>query len=73
MASSPITSWHKDGEPTETLRNFIWGEQVPKSLKMVTLFRKLKYAFSLEEKLQPGWTAHYKADKGQSCQSYVQR
>ena len=54
MASSPITSWHKDGEPTETLRNFIWGEQVPKSLKMVTLFRKLKYAFCLEEKLQPG-------------------
>ena len=32
----------------------IWGEQVPKSLKMVTLFRKLKYAFCLEEKLQPG-------------------
>ena len=51
MASGPITSWHKDGETMETVRNFIWGEQVPKSLKMVTLFRKLKYAFSLEEKL----------------------
>ena len=51
MASCPITSWQIDGETMETVRNFIWGQQVPKPLKMVTLFRKLKYAFSLEEKL----------------------
>ena len=25
MASSPITSWHKDGETVETMRNFIGG------------------------------------------------
>ena len=34
----------------ETMRTFIggWGN-APKSLKMVTLFMKLKYAFSLEK------------------------
>ena len=25
MASSPITSWHIDGETMETVRDFIWG------------------------------------------------
>ena len=25
MASSPITSWHKDGETVETLADFIFG------------------------------------------------
>ena len=25
MASSPITSWDKDGETMETVRDFIWG------------------------------------------------
>ena len=25
MASSPITSWQKDGETMETVRDFIWG------------------------------------------------
>ena len=25
MASNPITSWEKDGETMETVRNFIWG------------------------------------------------
>ena len=25
MASGPITSWHKDGETVETMRNFIGG------------------------------------------------
>ena len=33
MASSPITSWHRDGETMETLTLFSWA---PKSLQMVT-------------------------------------
>ena len=50
--SSPIISWQNYGETMETVRNFMLG--VPKSLQMVSLVLKLKYAFSLEEKLQPG-------------------
>ena len=49
MASDPITSWQIDGETTETVTDFILG--APKSLQMVTAARKLKDAFSLEEKL----------------------
>ena len=26
MASGPITSWQKDGETVETVRDFIWGD-----------------------------------------------
>ena len=33
MASSPITSWHIDGETVETLTLFSWA---PKSLQRVT-------------------------------------
>ena len=48
MASDPITSWQVDGEPMETLTDFIsWA---PKSLQMVTAAIKLKDACSLEEK-----------------------
>ena len=49
MASSPITSWHIDGETVETVANFIFG--APKSLQMVTAAMKLKDACFLEEKL----------------------
>ena len=49
MASSPITSWQIDGQTIETLTDFILG--APKSLQMVTAARKLKDAYSLEEKL----------------------
>ena len=49
MASSPITSWHIDGETMETVRDFILG--APKSLQMVTAAMKLKDAYFLEEKL----------------------
>ena len=48
MASSPITSWHIDGETMETVTLFFWA---PKSLQMVTAAMKLKDACSLEEKL----------------------
>ena len=44
MASSPIISWHVDGETMETVR-------ASKSLWTVTAVMKLKDACSLEEKL----------------------
>ena len=47
MASSPITSWHKDGE---TVAGFILGGS-KKSLQMVTAVMKLTDAYSLEGKL----------------------
>ena len=48
MASSPITSWHIDGETVETQSLHFWA---PKSLQMVTAAMKLKDTCSLEEKL----------------------
>ena len=48
MASSPITSWHIDGETVETQSLHFWA---PKSLQMVTAAMKLKDAYSLEGKL----------------------
>ena len=48
MASGPITSWQIDGEAVETVNFFSWA---PKSLQMVTAAMKLKYTYSLEEKL----------------------
>ena len=49
MASSPITSWHLEGETMETVTDFIlWA---PKSLQMVTVAMKLKDSCFLEEKL----------------------
>ena len=48
MTSGPITSWHIDGEPVETVTDFIFG--APKSLQMMTTV-KLKDAYFLEEKL----------------------
>ena len=49
MASSPITSWHIDGETVETVSDFIFGD--PKSLQMAIAAMKLIDAYSLEEKL----------------------
>ena len=49
MASGPITSWQKDGEAMETVADFILG--APKSLQMVIAAKKIKDAYSLEEKL----------------------
>ena len=49
MASGPITSWEIDGEPVETVSDFIFG--APKSPQMVITAIKLKDAYSLEEKL----------------------
>ena len=49
MASGPITSWQRDWETMETVRDFFWED--PKLLEMVTSAMKLKDACSLEEKL----------------------
>ena len=49
MASSPVTSWQRDGETVETVAGFIFLGS--KSLKMVTAAMKLKDASSLEETL----------------------
>ena len=46
MASGPITSWQKDGETVETVRDFIFW--VSKSLQMVTAAVKLKDTCSSE-------------------------
>ena len=52
MASGPIISWQIDGETMETVIDFIWGGG-SKSLQMVIAAMKLKYTYSLEEKLWP--------------------
>ena len=49
MASSPITSWHIDGETMETVTDFILGGSI--ITVMVIAAMKLKDAYSLEEKL----------------------
>ena len=49
MASSPITSWQRDGGKKETVTNFIFLHS--NSLWMVTAVMKLKNIYSLEEKL----------------------
>ena len=49
IASSPITPWEIDGEQWKQCQTlFFWA---PKSLQMVTAAKKLKDAYSLEEKL----------------------
>ena len=48
MASDPITSWEIDGEPAETVVDFIFGELQNHHM---TAAMKLKDAYSLEEKL----------------------
>ena len=49
MTSAPITSWEIDGETVETVSDFTF--LAPKPLQMVTAAMKLKYTYSLEEKL----------------------
>ena len=55
MASGPITPWEIDGETVETVSDFIIiiFFLAPKSLQMVIAAKKLKDAYSLEEKLSP--------------------
>ena len=51
MASSPITSWQIDGETVEIVSDFIFGG-LQNHCKWL-ICRKLKDAYSLEEKLWP--------------------
>ena len=52
MASSPITSWERDGETVETVSDFIFlGSKITADGDAAM---KLKDAYSLEEKLWPG-------------------
>ena len=51
MASGQITSWQKDRETMEKVRDFIF--LVSKSLQMVTAAMKLKDTYSLEGKFWP--------------------
>ena len=51
MASGPITSGEIDGETVETVKTLFLGAL--KSLHMVIVAMKLKYTYSLEEKLWP--------------------
>ena len=46
MASGLITSWQIDGE---TVADFYWGGEAPKSLQMVAAAMKLKDACFLEK------------------------
>ena len=49
MASSPITSWQKEGGKVETVRDFIFlGSKIT---AMMTAAMKFKDTCSLEEKL----------------------
>ena len=50
MASDPITSWEIDGEPVETVVDFIFGELQNHHM---TAAMKLKDAYFLKEKLWP--------------------
>ena len=51
MASGPITSWQKDGETMETVRDFIFlGSKITAD---GTAAMKLKDTYSLEGKLWP--------------------
>ena len=50
MASGPITLQQIDVETMETVTDY-FGGGAPKSLQMVTASKKLKEAYSLEEKL----------------------
>ena len=73
MASSPITSWQKDGETMETVTGFFRG--APKSLQIVTAAMKLKSLAPWKESYdQPRQhikkQRHYFANKGPSSQSY---
>ena len=49
MASGPITSWEIDGKQWKQGQTLFWG--APKSLQIVIVAKKLKYAYSLEGRL----------------------
>ena len=67
MASGPIISWQIDGEPMETVKNFIFlGSKITAD---VTVAMKLKDTCSLGKKAFKK-QRHYFANKGPSSQSF---
>ena len=73
MASGPITSWKRDGEIMEPVRDFIFLDS--KSLQMVTVAMKLKDTCSLEKSYDQSKEhikkqKHCFANKVLSSQSY---
>ena len=69
MACGLITSWKRDGEIMEPVRDFIFLDS--KSLQMVTVAMKLKDTCSLEKSYdKPRQQRYHFADKGLSSQSY---
>ena len=73
VTSSPITSWHIDGETIETVRIFVFC--APKSLQVVTTAMKLRHLL-LQRKAMTNLDSILKSRditlpvKGLSCQSY---
>ena len=48
MASGPIISWQTDGDTMETVTDFVF---LGSKMWVVTAVMKLKYTYSLKEKL----------------------
>ena len=73
MTSSPITSWQKDGETMETVRDFILGAS--KITADGDCSHEIKRRLLLERKAMTNLDSilksrHYLADKGPSSQRY---
>ena len=51
MTSSPITSWQKDGETMETVRDYLGGSKITADGDYSHEIKKKKNFCSLEEKL----------------------
>ena len=74
MASCPITSWQIDGEPMETVRDFIFCDSIittdgdcSHEIKTLAPWKKSYDQARQHIKKQK----HYFGDKGPSSQSYV--
>ena len=69
MASCPITSWQIDGETTETVRDFIFGDFriTADSDYSHEINRRLLFGIKARQHIKK--QRHYSADKGLSSQS----
>ena len=75
MASGPIISWQIDEKTMATVTDFIFGG-ASKSLQLVTVALKLKYACSLEKnydqpRLHIKKQRHYFASKGHLVKAMI--
>ena len=69
MASGPVTSWQIDGETTETVRDFIFGDFriTADSDYSHEINRRLLFGIKARQHIKK--QRHYSADKGLSSQS----